>query len=232
MHLFPFLIARYVPELRDIILFIINGLQIETRANYSIYWIFSNKLDLGWTGLVFSRFWTRGRIPYIIDRRASGLALIERLFIAVLPSLWLGLTAPFPDVPYPPPEKKTFVILKEIHAEVKEMGLYPGQDFFHQAFFVGEDDDDTNKDIHVSILIRAREQKDKMTIRVTRMQKDRRNPQARLAGTTKEMACLVGGDDLEIQSSDYTEKEIAELVPEILTAIRNKKRLLKLGSNW
>jgi len=51
-----------------------------------------------------------------------------------------------------------------------------------------------------------------------------------LAGTTKDLICLVGGDEVEIQSSDYEEKEIAELVPEILTAVRNKKRLLKLGT--
>ncbi len=127
-------------------------------------------------------------------------------------------------------EKKYLTVLKEIHTEVKEMGPYPGQDFVQQAFFVGEDDDDTNKDVHVSILIRALEQREKMTIRVTQMKKDRRNPQARLAGTTKDLICLVGGDEVEIQSSDYEEKEIAELVPEILTAVRNKKRLLKLGT--
>jgi hypothetical protein len=127
------------------------------------------------------------------------------------------------------PEKKYLTVLKEIHTEVKEMGPYAGQDFVQQAFFVGEDDDDTNKDVHVSILIRALEQREKMTIRVTQMKKDRRNPQARLAGTTKDLICLVGGDEVEIQSSDYEEKEIAELVPEILTAVRNKKRLLKLG---
>jgi hypothetical protein len=134
------------------------------------------------------------------------------------------------DNPPQAPEKKYLTVLKEIHTEVKEMGPYAGQDFVQQAFFVGEDDDDTNKDVHVSILIRALEQREKMTIRVTQMKKDQRNPQARLAGTTKDLICLVGGDEVEIQSSDYEEKEIAELVPEILTAVRNKKRLLKLGT--
>ncbi|MFZ2055459.1 MAG: hypothetical protein WAU81_14820 [Candidatus Aminicenantales bacterium] len=153
-----------------------------------------------------------------------------RFSITGLSLFWLTMTPFISDDPYPAPEKKYLAVLKEIHAEVKEMGSYPGQDFVQQAFFVGEDDDDTNKDIHVSILIQAQVQKEIMTIRVTRMQKDRRNPQARLAGTTKELTCLVGGDDVEIQSSDYKEEEIAELVPEILTAIRNKKRLLKLGT--
>ena len=130
----------------------------------------------------------------------------------------------------PAAEKKYLAVLKKIHAEVKEMGAYPGQDFFQQAFFVGEDDDDTNKDIHASILIRDQEGLDKMTIRVTVMKKDRRNPRARLAGTTKEIICFFAGDKAEIESSDYEEKEIASLVPDILTAIRNKKRLLKLGT--
>ncbi len=128
-------------------------------------------------------------------------------------------------------EKKYLTGLKEIHAEVKEMGPYPGQDFVQQAFFVGEDDDDTNKDIHVSILIQAKEKKERMTVRVTQMIKDRRNPQARLAGMTRALVCIIGGDELEIESSDYEEREIARLVPEILTAIRNKKRLLKLGAH-
>jgi hypothetical protein len=162
--------------------------------------------------------------------KAAGSSAMGRTFIVFFSTFWLGLTPLLSDGPYPAPEKKYLSVLKEIHAEVKEMGLYPGQDFFHQAFFVGEDDDDTNKDIHVSILIRAREQKERMTIRVTRMHKDRHNPRARLAGTTKELTCLVGEDGVEIQNSDYQEKEIAELVPEILTAIRNKKRLLKSGT--
>jgi len=152
------------------------------------------------------------------------------LFISFLSSFWLTAAPLLAHSPHPTAEKKFLTILKEIHAEVKEMGPYPGQDFVQQAFFVGEDDDDTNKDIHVSILIRVQEQIEKMTIRVTRMKKDRRNPQARLAETTRGLVCIIGGDELEIQSSDYEEKEIAELVPEILTAIRNKKRLLKLGT--
>lgn len=166
-----------------------------------------------------------GRNP---ERLAS---VMGKKGISLLSLIWLA-AAPFVSGnPCPEEEKKTLGVLKEIHAEVKEMGLYPGQDFVQQAFFVGEDDDDTNKDIHVSILIRAQEEKDKMTVRVTLMKKDRRNPQARLAGKTKEFICLIGEDEVEIRSSDYPEDEIARLAPEILTAVRNKKRLLNLCGN-
>ncbi len=154
----------------------------------------------------------------------------------LLSILLMSLCAPISFQPDHPTSsqsgKKYLVALREISAEVKAMGTYPGQDFFQQAFFVGEDDDDTNKDIHVSILIRAEKEKDKMTIRVTQMIKDRRNPQARLAGTTREIVCLIGGESVEVRSDDYEEKEIASLVPDILTAIRNKKRLLKLGTPY
>jgi hypothetical protein len=151
------------------------------------------------------------------------------LCISFLSSLWLTAAPLLSHSPNLTAEKKYLTVLKEIHTEVKEMGAYPGQDFVQQAFFVGEDDDDTNKDIHVSILIRTLEQIEKMTIRVTQMKKDRRNPQTRLAGTTRSLVCIIGEDELEIQSSDYEEKEIAKLVPEILTSVRNKKRLLRLS---
>jgi hypothetical protein len=166
----------------------------------------------------------------MMGEESTGPTVMGRLSISILSLIWLSTTPFISGDPHPIGEKKYLTVLKEIHAEVKEMGFYPGQNFVQQAFFVGEDDDDTNKDIHVSILIRAQEQKERMTIRVTRMKKDGRNPQARLAGTTKELTCLVGEEDVEIQSSDYTEKEIAALAPEILTAVLNKKRLLKSGT--
>ena len=152
--------------------------------------------------------------------------------IFLLSLLWLSAAPSISDDPHPAEEKKYLAVLKEICTEVKEMGLYPGQAFVQQAFFVGVDDDDTNKDIHVSILIRAQKEMEKMTVRVTSMKKDRRNPQARLAGKTKEFICLIGEDEVKIRSSDYPEKEIAQLAPEILTAVRNKKRLLKLITEY
>jgi hypothetical protein len=129
----------------------------------------------------------------------------------------------------PRPAKKYLAGLKQIHSEVKEIGPYPGEDFIRREFFVGEDDDDTNKDIHVIVLIQSLESKEMMTIRVTEMAKDPGNPRARLAKTSRVLTCLVAEDRLEVQSSDYEEKDLAALVPEILTAIQNKKRLLKLS---
>jgi hypothetical protein len=125
--------------------------------------------------------------------------------------------------------KKYLSVLTQIYAEVKEMGPYPGEDFIRREFFVGEDDDDTNKDIHIMVLIRSSASKEMMTVRVTEMVKDPGNPQVRLAAASKMLSCLVAGGQVEIQSCDYQEKELDKLAPEMLKAIKNKKRLLKLN---
>jgi len=129
----------------------------------------------------------------------------------------------------PGSENKHFAVLIKIHDEVKEMGPYPGEDFIRREFFVGEDDDDTNKDVHVVVLIQRLELKEIMTIRVTEMVKDPGNLRARLAKNSRMLVCLLSGDRLEIRSSDYEAKDLDKLAPDILTAIQNKKRLLKLS---
>ena len=113
-----------------------------------------------------------------------------------------------------------------------EMGPYPGDDFIRREFFVGEDDDDTNKDIQVAILIQSFDSKEKMTIRVTEMAREPAGSRTSVAKTSKVLVCLVGGDDVEILSSDYGNEVLDRLVPDILAAIRNKKRLLKLGTPY
>lgn len=143
--------------------------------------------------------------------------------------LLFWLTAAPAALSQPEPVKKYLSVLTRIYAEVKEMGPYPGEEFTRREFFVGEDDDDTNKDIHIMVLIRSSESGEMMTIRVTELVKDPGNPQARLAANSKMLSCLVAGGRLEIRSSDYQEKELDKLAPEMLTAIQNKKRLLKLN---
>ena len=168
--------------------------------------------------------------PVRIRRQRSRNLVRCRAAGAVL--LLFGFTTALAVPSGPGPVKKYLAVLKHIHAEVKEIGPYPGEDFIRREFFVGEDDDDTNKDIHVIVLIQSLEAKERMTIRVTEMVKDPGNPRARLAKTSRALVCLVAADRLEVQSSDYGEKDLAELVPEILTAIQNKKKLLNLGTAY
>ena len=160
------------------------------------------------------------QLRYLVHRWADGAVLLS-----------LGFTAALAAPSGPGAVKKHLAVLKQIYTEVKEMGPYPGEDFIRREFFVGEDDDDTNKDLHVIILIQSLETKETMTIRVTEMAKDPGNPQARLARASRMFSCLVAGDRVEVRSSDYEEKDLARLAPEILKAIVNKKRLL-LGTPY
>ena len=145
------------------------------------------------------------------------------------PVLMLWSSAPMVGQLQTEPLGKTRYVLAQIHAEVQEMGPYPGEDFIRREFFVGEDDDDTNKDVHVAVLIFFSPTEETMTVRVTQTIKDPGNPRARLAGSSKIFSCLITQKRAEIRSSEIEEKELSKLAPEILTAIRNKKRLLKLS---
>jgi len=118
-------------------------------------------------------------------------------------------------------------ILKEIYTEVVELGKSPGGDFIKREFFVGEDDDDTNKDIHVLILIQNVDQKEKITIQVTYLQRSKDNPVVRYAKNVRSISCSLEGDKIYIIKSDYDENENRSFLPEVLLAIRNKKKLLQ-----
>jgi len=118
-------------------------------------------------------------------------------------------------------------ILREIYKEVKELGQFPGDDFIKREFFVGKDDDDTYQDIHVLVLIQNIDDEERMTIQVTYLQPSESNPTIKFAKNMRSILCLISGDHIDIIKSDYDEKEQKKFLPEILRAIRGKKKLLK-----
>ena len=124
-------------------------------------------------------------------------------------------------------EAKYLKILNLIYDEVKELGPYPGEDFIRREFFIGKDDDDTNKNQHVVVLILNIDGQEKMRLQVTYLEPTKENPQVKYAKDLKNIMCVVIGNNVTIQSSDYTERELEKLAPEILRAIQDKKKLLK-----
>jgi len=118
-------------------------------------------------------------------------------------------------------------LLKEIHDEVVLLGKYPGHEFFKREFFVGADDDDTNKDIHVAIVIHETEAEEKMIIQVTYMERTKSNPVVGIAKSVKSIKCSCKENQIDINQCGFSEKELKPILKDILRAIRNKKRLLK-----
>ena len=144
-------------------------------------------------------------------------------FLCAAVSLSL-LLAP-PAVPAPSALLKS---LASIHAEVKELGARPGQSFISWDFFIGsEDDDDTNKDRHVAVIIQDVAGRERMTIVVTRMEVVGGNPGIRAAAGSKTLSCDVEDGLPAILRSDFGDEEAAPVAIEILKAVRNKKRLLR-----
>ena len=118
--------------------------------------------------------------------------------------------------------------LKKIYDEVKEVGVRPSEDFIKAEVFIGkEDDDDTNKDIHVLVLIQNTEGIERMKVQVTYMERTKEDPRIKNAKETRSFVCRVDGNVLRIESSAYKDKEIGPLADEILKAVKNKKRLMK-----
>lgn len=120
-------------------------------------------------------------------------------------------------------------ILKDIYKEIKDMGKCPGDDVLKREFWTGnDDDDDTNKDIHVLIMIQNMEDKEKMTIQVTRFERDKVTPTVSHAKEERNIICLVSREKIDILKSDIPKKERESFFSELLSAIRKKKKLLKL----
>jgi hypothetical protein len=128
--------------------------------------------------------------------------------------------------------EKSLPTLKKIFSEVKEIGPYPGEDFIRREFFVGEDDDDTNKDISVVVLIQRVDDQpyqERMKIQVTEMERSRENPRVGYARITRSVSCLVVGNTVDVQESEFEERSLERLATQILKAIQDKKKLLKIS---
>ncbi len=125
------------------------------------------------------------------------------------------------------PESEASLLLRRIHEEVRTMPVRPGEAFVRQEFFIGKGEDDTYKDIAVSIVLPEGETAPVMIIQFTWMKRDRRDKRTATAGSTKILRCIMNADSVEWNGDSFDEAELAVLARGLLEAVRNKKRLLK-----
>jgi hypothetical protein len=126
---------------------------------------------------------------------------------------------------------RSLLALKTIRDEVKEMGARPGADFIQWEFFIGApDDDDTNKTISVIVFIRTVGETEEMRIQVTYMERTPENPKVKLAKRTKSLVVVSEGDSVRVERSEFDASELPRLTEDILKAVRDKKRLLRIRS--
>jgi len=138
-----------------------------------------------------------------------------------------GSPATADSLPPLQPDRTARPLLLDIYSEVREMGPRPGEILIKREFFVGEDDDDTNKDIHVAIVIQPEGSGDKMTILVNYMRRDRKRRNVALTTHSRTLTCLLEGGRVEVFPPRRDQRRIDDILPGILRAVRDKKRLLR-----
>ena len=119
-------------------------------------------------------------------------------------------------------------LLKDIHDEVLQFGLNEDPNLIKREFWMDLDGRDDNKEEHVVVMRHNDGLNLKMTVQVTYFSEDKGKRFVRFAKDTKLVQCCVKENDLEIERSDYTDKEMEKLFHDILIGIRDKKELLKL----
>jgi hypothetical protein len=119
-------------------------------------------------------------------------------------------------------------LLKDIHDEVLEFGVNEDPDLIKREFWMDLDGQTGNKEEHVVVMRYSDGLNLKMTVQVTYFSEDKGKRYVRFAKDTKLVQCCIKDQDLEINRSDYSDKEMEKLFSSILIGIRNKKELLKL----
>ncbi len=131
-----------------------------------------------------------------------------------------------------PPQKvsreraKAHRLLKDILKAVKDFGRYPGEDFLRREFFIGEDDDDTNKNDHLVVIVQDLRHGKRMTLQVTHLEPSPGNPRIKNSTWSKTLICVLEGDRVEIERSEFEEKDLPPVLAGVLKAITDKKRLM------
>lgn len=119
-------------------------------------------------------------------------------------------------------------LLTKILIETRELGARRGEDFIKQEFFIGgPDDDDTNKDTSVVVLIQTIDGRARMTIQVTRMERSPSDPRIKTARETLTIVGAPDGPGFRIVRSDFSGDALETVCIQILRAVQDKKRLIK-----
>ena len=106
------------------------------------------------------------------------------------------------------------------------MGKFPNEDFIKRQFHIGEEDD-TNQNVHVFVLIQEIENTEKMTIQVTYL-KTSSYPAVGIPEGIKNIVCSFQNNNVKILDSDFSDKEMNTFLKELKQSISDKKRLLGL----
>jgi hypothetical protein len=115
-----------------------------------------------------------------------------------------------------------------IREEIRDVSEFMGIGLVKwEGFIGGPDDDDTNKDQHVLIMIRLRDEGESMTIAVTALERSRNDPKVKYARGTRTLVCGLADGTASLISADGGLPAWDKTAAEVLRAVLDKKRLLR-----
>jgi hypothetical protein len=128
----------------------------------------------------------------------------------------------------PESEKSPEGILKNIYKEVSELGKRKNEYFIKREFHFDLDENPTNTEEHVVVLIYDIENGERMVVQVTYFETDGLKHSVKYAKDIKLISCSVDPEKLKIENCDFNKKEMKPLFSDILKGIQEEKKLFKL----
>lgn len=119
-------------------------------------------------------------------------------------------------------------IMRDIYDEVKELGKRENETFIKREFHFDLDENPTNTEEHIVVLIYEIDDKERIVVQVTYFESEGLRGSIKYAKEIKLISCFLKAEELEIDKSDYDKKEINKILPDILKGIKEEKELYKL----
>ena len=119
-------------------------------------------------------------------------------------------------------------ILKDIYKEVSELGKRKNENFIKREFHFDLDENPTNSEEHIVVLIYEIDKRERMVVQVTYFETDRLTHSVKFAKDIKLISCSVDSEKLKIEKCDFNKKEMKPLFSDILKGIQEEKKLFKL----
>ncbi len=119
-------------------------------------------------------------------------------------------------------------ILKEIYKEVSELGKRKNEDFIKREFHFDLDQNPTNTEEHIVVLIYEIDRMEKMVVQVTYFEAEGVECVIKYAKDIRLISCHIASEKLEIDKCDFKTKEMKPMLTDILKGIQEEKKIFKL----
>lgn len=119
-------------------------------------------------------------------------------------------------------------ILKDIYKEVSELGKRKNEDFIKREFHFDLDENPTNSEEHIVVLIYDIDKREKMVVQVTYFEAVGVKYSIKYAKDIRLISCHIASEKLEIVKCDFNKKEMKPTLTDILKGIQEEKKLFKL----